>query len=156
VLFVQEGSVGPGRGRGWVSGLHLREQGNPPEQMPVYLVLSRLFLKNNFIPVLRNRDIFPGSEFFPSRIHSGSRIRIKEFKYFNPKKLLLSSRKYDPGCSSRIRILMFYLSRILDPVSRGQKGTGTRSGSATLFYSFTINHLPVSYFDVCSSFYPSL
>jgi hypothetical protein len=39
----------------------------------------------------------PGSEFFPSR------IRIKEFKYFNPKKWFLSSRKYDPGCSSRIR-----------------------------------------------------
>jgi hypothetical protein len=38
----------------------------------------------------------PGSEFFPSR------IRIKEFKYFNPKKWFLSSRKYDPGCSSRI------------------------------------------------------
>jgi hypothetical protein len=30
------------------------------------------------------------------------RIRIKEFMYFSPKKLLISSRKYDPGCSSRI------------------------------------------------------
>jgi hypothetical protein len=38
----------------------------------------------------------PGSEFFPSR------IRVKEFKYFNPKKLFLSSRNYDPGCSSRM------------------------------------------------------
>jgi hypothetical protein len=34
----------------------------------------------------------PGSDFFPSRIpdptffHPGSRILIKEFKYFNPKK----------------------------------------------------------------------
>jgi hypothetical protein len=36
-------------------------------------------------------------------------------------------RKYDSGCSSRIRILTFYPS---DPGSRGQKGTG--SGSATL------------------------
>ncbi len=27
-----------------------------------------------------------------------------EFKYFNPKKWFLSSRKYDPGCSSRIPI----------------------------------------------------
>jgi hypothetical protein len=26
-------------------------------------------------------DVYPGSEFF----HPGSRIRIKEFKYFNPK-----------------------------------------------------------------------
>ncbi len=38
----------------------------------------------------------PGSELFPSW------IRIKEFKYFNPKKWFLSSRKYDPGCSSRV------------------------------------------------------
>jgi hypothetical protein len=38
----------------------------------------------------------PRSEFFPSR------IRIKEFKIFNPKKWFLSSRKYDPGCSFRI------------------------------------------------------
>jgi hypothetical protein len=43
----------------------------------------------------------PGSEF------SQSRIRIKEFKYSNSKKWFLSSRKYDPGCSSRIRILTF-------------------------------------------------
>jgi hypothetical protein len=41
----------------------------------------------------------PGSEFFLSRIH------IKEFKYFNPKNcFFLSSHKYDPGCSSGIRI----------------------------------------------------
>jgi hypothetical protein len=41
----------------------------------------------------------------PTFFHPGSRIRIKEFKYFNPKKkqkMVLSSRKYDPGCSSRI------------------------------------------------------
>ncbi len=54
-----------------------------------------------------------GSDFFPSRsripdpncLHPGSRILIKEFKYFNPKKAkkwCLSSKKYDPGCSSRI------------------------------------------------------
>ncbi len=67
--------------------------------------------------VLRIRDVYsgswirissipdPGSEFFLSR------IRIKEFKYFNPKKLFLSSRKYDLGCSSRIRILILYPSR---------------------------------------------
>ncbi len=41
----------------------------------------------------------PGSDFFPSR------IRIKEFKYFNPKNLFLSSWNYDPGCSSQNRIL---------------------------------------------------
>jgi hypothetical protein len=92
----------------------------------------------------------------PSFFHLGSGIRIKELKYFNPKKMVsnsiadpdqrsgafltpgsgipnpylnipdpqhwfLSSRKYDPGCSSRIRILIFTL-----PGSRGQKGTGSR------------------------------
>jgi hypothetical protein len=44
--------------------------------------------------VLRIRDVYPGSRirFFPSRIpdpnclHPGSRILIKEFKYFNLKK----------------------------------------------------------------------
>jgi hypothetical protein len=61
--------------------------------------------------VLRIRDVYPGSrirlfpipdpgsELFPSR------IRIIEFKFFNPKKpkkMFLSSGKYDPGCSSRI------------------------------------------------------
>jgi hypothetical protein len=84
----------------------------------------------------------PGSDFFPSRIpdpnclHPGSRIRIKEFMYINPKKpkkWFLSSRKYDPGCSSLIRMLTFYPSWIRDPgvkkapdpESRGQKGTGS-------------------------------
>jgi hypothetical protein len=78
----------------------------------------------------------PGSEFFPSR------IRIKEFKYFNPKKCFLSSRKYDLGCSSRIRFLTSYPSRIPGskrhwipdpdpdflpiPDSGGQKGTGSQ------------------------------
>jgi hypothetical protein len=55
---------------------------------------------------------YPGSELSPSR------IRIKEFKYFNAQKIkkwFLSSGKYDPGCSSRIRMLTFYPSRIPDP-----------------------------------------
>jgi hypothetical protein len=38
----------------------------------------------------------------PNCFHPGSRIRIKEFKYFNPKKWFLSCRKYDAGCSSQI------------------------------------------------------
>ncbi len=56
----------------------------------------------------------------PNFFHHGSRIRIlpvpdpwsliKDFKYFNKKKLFLRLRKYDPGCSYRIRI--FYPSRI--------------------------------------------
>ncbi len=47
----------------------------------------------------------------PNFFHPGSRIHIKEFRYFNPKKLFLSSWKYDPGCSSRIRILIFTYPR---------------------------------------------
>jgi hypothetical protein len=79
----------------------------------------------------------PGSKFFHpgSRVRlSGSRIQsqkdsgsrnksqkdsgswiwipIKEFKYFEPKKLFLSSQKNDSACSSRIRILIIYPSRI--------------------------------------------
>ncbi len=46
----------------------------------------------------------------------GSRIRIKEFKYFNLNELILSSRKHDPGSGS----LLF-----THPGSRGQKGTGS-------------------------------
>jgi hypothetical protein len=77
-----------------------------------------------------------GSDFFPSRIpdpnclHPGSRIRIKEFKYFmyfNPKKWFLNSRKYEPGCSSRIPDPDDDFLPIPDPGSRGQKGTGSRN-----------------------------
>ncbi len=75
------------------------------------------------LTVLRIWDVYPGSEFFPSRIRFfPSRIRIKVFEYFNPKKGFLSSWKYDLGCSSGIRNLTFYPSWIPDP----------GSGSATL------------------------
>ncbi len=63
-----------------------------------------------------------------------SRIRIKEFKYFNPKKWFLSPRKYDPGCSSRIRMLTFYPSRIPDPGVKKAPDPG--SGSAPLHVIF--------------------
>jgi hypothetical protein len=50
----------------------------------------------------------PGSEFFPTRIPDPhQRIYV-----FNPNKWFISFRKYDPGFSSRIRILTFYSSRI--------------------------------------------
>jgi hypothetical protein len=88
--------------------------------IPDYLIMALLVVSvvdpRFFIP----DPIFfsipdPGSEFFPSR--------IKEFKYFNPKNCNLSSRKYDSGCSSRIRILIFYPSRI--PDQGVEKGTGS-------------------------------
>ncbi len=76
----------------------------------------------------------PGYEFF----HPGSRVKkisdpgsgsaSKKLSMLNPKKYFLSSRKCDPTCSSRIRILIFYPSRI-----QGSKGPG--SGSATLSIS---------------------
>jgi hypothetical protein len=62
----------------------------------------------------------PGSENFI--FHPGSASKNLSIL---PKKLSLSSRKYDPGCSSWIRILIFYPSRIPDPGSRGKKGTGS-------------------------------
>ncbi len=69
---------------------------------------------------------YPGSEFF----HLWSLIHIKEFNYFNPKKLSLSSRKYDPGCSFRIRISDPDFLPIPDPDIK--KGPDPGSGSATL------------------------
>ncbi len=56
--------------------------------------------------------------------HPGSRICIKEFKYFNPKKLFISSRKYDSVLFIPDPDLDFL--PISDPGSRGQKGTGSR------------------------------
>ncbi len=77
-----------------------------PETHIMYFIRRCWFLKcseeelsRQHIPVLRIWDVYPesripdpGSDFFPSWIpdptclHSGSRIRTKEFKYFNPKK----------------------------------------------------------------------
>ncbi len=60
---------------------------------PAQRVLNNLILSD---PLLLIWDVYPGSWFriFPSRIQSRK----------DSNKLLLSSRKYDPGCSSRIRI----------------------------------------------------
>jgi hypothetical protein len=68
-----------------------------------------------------------GSDFFPSRIpdpnclHPGSASKNLSILFIlTEKKWFLSFRKYDPGCSSRIRMLTFYPSRIRDPGSRIQ------------------------------------
>jgi hypothetical protein len=59
----------------------------------------------------------PGSEFCPYRIQGQKDFGIPDPDLQNlsilTQKLFLSSRKYDPGCSSRIRILIFL--PILDP-----------------------------------------
>ncbi len=94
--------------------------------------------------VWRIRDVYPGSRIRlfsildPNCLHSGSRILIKEFKFFNPKKAkkwFLSSKKYDPGCSSRIPgpDADFLPSRIPDPGVKKAPNPG--SGSATLHVS---------------------
>jgi len=67
----------------------------------------------------------------PNFFHPGSGVK-KRFRIPDPhqrisvfftQKMFLSSRKYDPGCSSRIRTLIFYPSpkghRIPDPEHRG-------------------------------------
>jgi hypothetical protein len=68
----------------------------------------------------------PRSKFFPSRIF------IKECRYFHPKKLFLSSRIYDPGCSSRIRIPDPAFLPIPYPGSGVKKALYPGSESATL------------------------
>jgi hypothetical protein len=104
-----------------------------------------------------------GSDFFPSRIPdpnclhpgSGSRILIKEFIILTPKKQkkrFLSSKKYDPGCSSRIPDpdADFLPSRIPVPGSRGQKSTQSRIPDpdpqhATLLELFVVANLFVMF-----------
>jgi hypothetical protein len=99
----------------------------PPPPQPERLVMRQA--------VLRIRDVYPGSRIRlfsvpdPDCLHPGSQILIKEFKYFNPKKIkktkkwFLSSKKYDLGCSSRILAPDADFLPIPDPGSRGQKGT---------------------------------
>jgi hypothetical protein len=83
------------------------------------------------IPVMRIRDVYPGSEFF----HPGSRVKkfpdpgsaSKNLSIFNQK---IVSKLSEASSGMFIRILIF-----THPGSRGQKGTGsgcTGSGSATL------------------------
>jgi hypothetical protein len=106
-----------------------------PSTTPIHLNppfphLSRLLLPilRPLLPVMRIRDVYPGSQipdpgsdFLSSRIpdpncfHPGSRIRIKKFKYFNPNVWGSKLWEYDPSSSSRIRILTIYPSRIPDP-----------------------------------------
>jgi hypothetical protein len=98
--------------------------GTEPKFFKVGTSINPVFFRGSgmFIPD-------PRSEFFsiPARIqdqkYSGSGSASKNLCIFNPKNC---SRKYVPGCSSRIRIpdpvLDFF--PIPNPGSRGQKGTG--------------------------------
>jgi hypothetical protein len=127
------------RGASWIQG---RDGGGDVEIARLSNIKSRSFLqklkKNMSVWGISVADpeclsrirIFsipdPGSEFFPSRIPDPH----QEFRYFIPKKWLLSSRKYDSGCSSRTWILTFYPSLIPDPVVKTAPDPG--SGSAIL------------------------
>jgi hypothetical protein len=55
------------------------------------------------------------------QLFAGESHQVVKITVTQPKRET-GSRKYDPGCSSRIRILVFYLSRI----------QGVKNGSATL------------------------
>jgi len=89
----------------------------------------------------RIRDVYPGSDFFPSRILTvfipdpGS--SSKNFSILTPKKAkkwFLRSKKYDPGCSSQIPDpdADFLPSRIQGSKRHPIPDPG--SGSATLIY----------------------
>jgi len=103
--------------------------------------------------VCRIRDVYPGSRIRlfsipdPGSELLPSRIRIKEFNYFNLRKWFLSSRKYDLGYSSRIRIpdSGTWLFTIPDPGVKKAPDPG--SGSATLegnSIQITIESVPPS------------
>jgi hypothetical protein len=66
------------------------------------------------IPLAEGSVADPGCLSRISFSYSGN-LSIFNFKYFYPPKIwFLSSRTYDPGCSSRLRILVFFLP-IPDP-----------------------------------------
>ncbi len=99
--------------------------------VPVWhcLVSCNLYLT----PVLRIRDVYPGSRirlFFipdPASERSPSRIRLKEFLYFNPQKTKkMVSKLWKIWSKLFIPDPDADFLPIPDPGSRGQKGTGSR------------------------------
>jgi hypothetical protein len=91
-----------------------------------------------FVASVANPGCYPGSRIRlfsipdPNCLHPGPGSSSKNLSLLTPKKpkkWFLSSRKYDPVCSSRIRMLTFYPSRIPDPGVKKAPDPG--SGSAT-------------------------
>jgi hypothetical protein len=94
----------------------------------------------------------PGSEFYhpgssaEKILDPGSGSSSKSLNIFNPKKLFLSSRKNDLGCSSRIRIFSPYRIRIPSPGvkkitgSRIRNTAGERTGifDSLMFLAFAL------------------
>ncbi len=81
-----------------------------------------------YFSVLRIRDVYPGSELFPSR------TRVKEFKYFNPKNGNMI-RVVHPGSGSWL---------FTHPGSRGQKGTGSRIRNTAIFTLHIFSNFPLT------------
>ncbi len=89
----------------------------------------------------------PGSDFFPSRIRTVSipdpGSSSKNWSISTPKKAkkwFFSSKKYDPGCSSRIRMLTFSHPGSRIQGSKRHPIPDPGSGSATLVQIRTMYH----------------
>ncbi len=85
----------------------------------------------------------------PHLFHLGSRIRIKEFKYFI-QKTVSKLWKYDPGCSSWI--LIFFPT--LDLESRGEKGDpGSGPATPVPFLPCDKNNVFLYFLNFCFVFF---
>ncbi len=105
---------------------------------------SRCNKKKCFVQCCGSGMFIPELNFF----HPWSRIRIfpipdPNFSHpgfatnslrFHNQKMFSSSRNYDPGCSSRIRILIFYLSWIPDPGVEKAPDPGYGSSKLVFYY----------------------
>ncbi len=118
------------------------------------MFFSYLLTRSGWVhTVLRIRDVYPGSEFFhpkttKSRVKKnpdpGSGTASKNLSILT-QKLFLSSRKYNRGCSSRIRILFFLpipdpgVTKAPDSGSRIRiRNTGFKGDRFTRFVSLRV------------------
>jgi hypothetical protein len=79
----------------------------------------------------------------PNFFHPVSRIRIKEFKYINPKNGFEALGNMIRVCSSRIRILTFYPSRIPDPGVKKAPDPGSGFAALQIWIPIRSAHLKV-------------
>ncbi len=77
---------------------------------PIMSSLTRTLVLIIAWPPSQNQIFYPGT--WSKRFRIPDPDPHQRIQVFLTKKLFLSSRKYDPGFSSRIRILIFYPSRI--------------------------------------------
>ncbi len=95
----------------------------------------------------------------PNVFHSGSlfvpsRIRLKELRYFNPKKLFLSTQKYDSGFLSRIRIPDSGVKKAADPGSRFRirnTGSSIKGSWESMKIMFVYNKAVLRFRGWCAS-----